>query len=213
MDKSVSGQYRLDITKLGVLNHLGVLGVEGVESRLGKIAGRPTDVESGVVKNGYVDGSSVHIAFPSDKRLGVRTPLKDVPRGCVLVLFTPESASRAVRLMLADTDEDVSNVSNEMAISTLVELGGIIANGFLDALADTFDQHVATLPPVVVNKSLPAIIKRVVTDEDNRGLYLETALNITSHDIEVELYLFPENEIFVQILDRLDMGMITGEGD
>ena len=62
---------RIEIRKLGVLNQLGELGVDGVESRLGKLAGRPTAVESDVVKNGYVDASSVDLAFPAEKRLGV----------------------------------------------------------------------------------------------------------------------------------------------
>lgn len=212
-DQSTDETYRIDIEKLGVLNHLGELGADGVESRLGKLAGKPTAVESGVVKNGYVDESSVHLAFPDEKRLGVRVGLDDVPGGCVLVLFTPTSANRAVRMMLADTDEDVSNVSNEMAVSSIVELGGIVANGFLDALADTFDQHIATWPPVQLNNRLPTIIERAITEEEDRGLYLETALPITSHDIEVELYLFPENEIFIEILDRIDIETVVGRAD
>ncbi|WP_152042490.1 chemotaxis protein CheC [Salinigranum salinum] len=213
VDHSVDGQYRIDIEKLGVLNHLGVVGAGGVEARLGKLAGKPTAVESGGVKNGYVDESTVDLVFPAERRLGVRMPLDGVPRGCVLVLFTPPGASRAIRLMLADTDEDVDQVSNEMAVSTLVELGGIIANGFLDALADTFDQHIATQPPVVLNDQLSTVVGKVVAGDEGQGLYLESALNIASHDIDVTVYLFPENDIFAQILDRIDMGMLLGEVD
>ncbi|KAB1192344.1 hypothetical protein GJR96_02355 [Haloferax sp. MBLA0076] len=209
MNQSTTGQHRIDIEKLGVLNYLGELGVTGVESRLGKLAGKSTAVRSEVVKNGFVDEDSVDLAFPSEKRLGVRVGLNGVPHGCILVLFPPASAKRAVRMMLADTNEDVADVSNDMAVSSIVELGGMVANGFLDALADTFDQHIATWPPVTRNSQLPQIIERAVTDEDDRGLYLETKFHITSHDIDVELYLFPENEVFVEILNRLDMDTVA----
>jgi chemotaxis protein CheC len=212
-NQPTENRHRIDIEKLGVLNHLGELGADGVESRLGKLAGEPTDVDSGVVKNGYVDATSVHLAFPAEKRLGVRVGLKDVPGGCVLVLFTPVSATRAVGMMLADTNEDVSEVSNEMAVSSIVELGGIVANGFLDAVADTFDQHVATRPPIKLNSPLPDIIERAVTEEEDRGLYLETTLHIRSHDVEVELCLFPENDPFIRSLDRLTIETVVGEGE
>ena len=213
MDQTTEAVHRIDIEKLGVLNYLGELGVSGVESRLGKLAGKSTAVRSEVVKNGYVDESSVDLAFPDEKRLGVRVGLNGVPHGCMLVLFPPASAKRAVRMMLADTDEDVAEVSNDMAVSSIVELGGMVANGFLDALADTFDQHIATWPPVTRNSELPQIIERAITDEEDRGLYLETKFHITSHDIDVELYLFPENEVFVEILNRLDMEGMSAEGN
>ncbi|KAB1197173.1 MULTISPECIES: chemotaxis protein CheC [Haloferax] len=213
MDQTTEAVHRIDIEKLGVLNYLGKLGVTGVESRLGKLAGKSTAVRSEVVKNGYVDDSSVDLAFPDEKRLGVRVGLNGVPHGCMLVLFPPASAKRAVRMMLADTNEDVAEVSNDMAVSSIVELGGMVANGFLDALADTFDQHIATWPPVTRNSQLPQIIERAITDEEDRGLYLETKFHITSHNIDVELYLFPENEVFVEILNRLDMDAVSAGGD
>ncbi|KAB1186632.1 MULTISPECIES: chemotaxis protein CheC [Haloferax] len=213
LNQSTTGQHRIDIEKLGVLNYLGELGVSGVESRLGKLAGKSTAVRSEVVKNGFVDESTVDLAFDAEKRLGVRVGLNGVPHGCILVLFPPASAKRAVRMMLADTNEDVADVSNDMAVSSIVELGGMVANGFLDALADTFDQHIATWPPVTRNSELPQIIERAVTDEEDRGLYLETKFHITSHNIDVELYLFPENEVFVEILNRLDMDAVTEGAD
>ncbi|MFC7204517.1 chemotaxis protein CheC [Haloferax namakaokahaiae] len=210
MNQTTDNQHRIDIEKLGVLNYLGELGVSGVESRLGKLAGKQTAVRSDVVKSGYVDESSVEMAFPAEKRLGVQVSLNGVPHGCMLVLFPPVSAKRAVRMMLEDTNEDVTNVSNDMMVSSIVELGGIVANGFLDALADTFDQHIATWPPVTQNNELDHIIEQAITDETDQGLYLESTFHITSHGIEVELYMFPENGIFVEILNRIDVETIAG---
>lgn len=213
MDRSTDETHRIDIEKLGVLNHLGTLGAESVESRLGKLAGTSTAVESGVVKNGYVDESTIGLAFAAEPRLGVRVQLKGAPYGCILVLFTPQSATRAVAMMLADTDADVDDVSNEMAVSSIVELGGIVANGFLDALADTFDEHIATGAPIQLNNQLPTLVENSLTGEDDRGLYLETALHIASHDVDVELCLFPENGTFARILDQIDMETVVGGSD
>lgn len=213
VNQQTNGPDRIDIEQLGVLNYLGELAVTGVESRLGKLANRPTAVESEVVKNGYVDLASVDLAFPDEHRLGVKVGLSGGLDGCALVLFPPSSANRAVGMMLADTDEDVSDVSNEMAVSSIIELGGMVANGFLDALADTFDRHIVTTRPTTRNGRLPEVVQRVLTDDDGRGLYLETTLHVTSHDIEIELYLFPENAAFVEVLNGLDMGTVTRHVD
>jgi chemotaxis protein CheC len=202
---------RIDIEKLGVLNQLGEVGVAGVESRLGKLADRPTAVESELVKNGYVEVDTLEMKFDPAKRLGVEVSLNGAPHGSVLVLFPPSSANRAVKLMLEDMVTDVSEIENDMAVSALVELGGIMAYGFLDALADTFDQHIDAGPPVARNSTIRAAVKSVLTDEEDRGLYLSTAFRVTSHDIDAEVYLFPENETFVKVLNLVDIDMVRNE--
>lgn len=202
---------RIEIEKLGVLNQLGELGVEGVESRLGKLAGRETAVESQLVKSGYVTEDTLDMKFDTETRLGVEVGLNGTPNGCVLVLFSPSSANRAVRLMLEDVVDDVSAVENDMAVSALVELGGIMAYGFLDALADTFDQHIDAAPPVSRNSSLRGAIGSVLSNDEDRGLYLSAGFRVTTHDIDAEVYLFPENETFVKVLNLSDIDMVSNE--
>jgi chemotaxis protein CheC len=200
---------RIDVRKLGVLNELGELGVECVEHRLARLIRSETSVESGQVKSGYVEPGSVGLKFDEERRLGVEVRVQGVPPGNVLVLFPPASANSAARLLLRDTDEDPETVSNDMAVSALVELGGMMANGFLDALADTFDQHIAAGAPSAVNSTTARVVERVLDRNDDRGLYLATTLRVTSHDIEVAVYLFPENETFAKILNLVDIDMVS----
>ena len=132
-----------------------------------------------------------------------------MPSGTVLVLFPPSSANRSARLLLEHTDEDPATVSNDLAVSALVELGGMMANGFLDALADTFDRHINAGAPSTVNSTTRRVVERVVERYDDRGLYLATTLHVTSHDIEVEVYLFPQNRPFVALLNGIDIDTVT----
>ncbi|MGM0590809.1 MAG: chemotaxis protein CheC [Halobacteriota archaeon] len=199
----------IDIEKLGVLNQLGELGVEWVERRLGKLSGEETAVESELVKSGYVTPETLDLKFDEERRIGVAVRVRGAPHGSVLVLFPTESAKRAVMMMLADADEEPASVADEMAVSALVELGGIMANGFLDGLADTFDQHIDAGTPSTINDTKRHVIARVLDREQNRGLYLATTLHITTHDVEAEVYLFPENDTFVRILNLVDMDMVT----
>ncbi|MFB6130989.1 MAG: chemotaxis protein CheC [Salinigranum sp.] len=208
-ETDVAADLRIDIEKLGVLNELGERGVECVERRLARLIESDTSVASELVKSGYVEPSSVELKFRDERRLGVEVRVQGVPPGTVLVLFPPSSANNAARLLLEHTDEDPATVSNEMAVSALVELGGMMANGFLDALADTFDQHIAAGAPSTVNSTTRAVVERIVERHDDRGLYLATTLHVTSHDIEVEVYLFPQNRTFVKILNLVDIEAVS----
>jgi len=196
------------LEKLATLNALGELGVEGVASRLQQLDDYDGTVESELVKSGVVTEETLRTRFDDAVRAGVRVRLPGAPYGYALALFPPGSANNAAALMLSDAVEDVAAASTEMARSALTELGGYMINGFLDAWADTFGQRIDVGAPSAVHDSEQAVVWRTVQSGEDLGLYITARLRVPSRGIVAQVYLLPENETFVGILDRIDMGML-----
>lgn len=198
----------IPIRKLGVMNRFGQVGIDGVQHRLTRLDNYGATVESELVKSGYVDDASIGRTFADEERVGVRVRVPTAPNGYALVLFSPESANNAAALMLGEATDDLSGVSTEMARSALTELGGIMASGFVDGWANAFDQRIDIVAPTAVHNTEREIVTQTVGGDDALGLYITSRLRLPDHDVVAQVYLFPENETFVRILDRVELEMM-----
>jgi chemotaxis protein CheY-P-specific phosphatase CheC len=198
----------IPLDDLAVLNALGELGIDGVADRLQQLDKYDASVESELVKAGYLSDATLRSRFGGAQRAGARVRLPGAPYGYALALFPTGSANNAAALMLSDAVEDVSGASEEMARSALTELGGYMINGFLDAWADTFGQRIDVGAPSPVHNTEREILGRTVRTSDDLGLYITSRLRLPKHRIMAQVYLLPENETFVNILDRIDMDML-----
>lgn len=197
------------IEKLAIMNLLGEIGADGVEERLGGMSSFEGQVVSEQVKCGFVVPDLLGCTFSDEERLGSMTRLPGVPYGYALVLLSKPSAGNAAGLLLSVAYDDLSEVSDELAHSALIELGGIMANGFLDAWADTFDQRIDVGAPTPVHDTERAIVGRVLGAGDDLGLYIASRLHVPSYDIHADVYLFPQTATFIEILNRLDVSRVT----
>jgi len=199
--------WTIDPDQLALLNQLGDAGIGGVEKRLSKLGEHDTTVESEQVHSGYVDERTLGISFDAEMRRGTKVRIPGAPYGNILTLFHESSAKRAAGVMLTDAVEDVTAVSGDMALDALTELGHIMASGFLDSLADGFEQQIDVSTPTSIKGSQRELVESVIRD-DGQGLYIAARFWIPTYDIETEVYLFPDNETFLTILDRMDVEMV-----
>jgi chemotaxis protein CheY-P-specific phosphatase CheC len=193
------------------MNRLGELGVEGVASRLERLGDRDdAEVSTEQVSIGFVDPTSVGATFPDEERVGIRVRLPGAPHGYVLVLFTMASANNAATLMLSDAVSDLSDVDNDLAHSALVELGAMMAYGFMDAWADTFDQRIDVGTPRRVSGAVDATVSRTIDSEEDLGVYIASRLHLPREGIDAEVFVFPSNDTFVRLLDLLTIEQVVG---
>lgn len=183
------------------MNQLAEIGIDGVRDRLQHID-EETRVESELVKSGYVSEATVDTKFDAAPRAGVRLRLPGAPHGYGLALFAPASANRAAARMLSRDVADLSSVEPEMARSALTELGTMMVSGFVDAWADTFDQEIDVQAPTPVHNAEREIIGQTAARGDALGVYVTSRLRLEG--VVGQVYLFPETETFVEIVDRLD---------
>jgi len=200
---------RIPLAKIGLLNSLAELGVEGVEDRLASVGDYDGDVRAVSVKTGYV-GADRAPDDPDRAFAGVSVRLPGAPGGYVLVLFPPESANRAAAVMLDTADVAIEEADAEMAESALTELGGIMANGFADRWADAFDVEIDTRQPMFFNGPFENVLRRRSAFEETLGAYITARLALDPHGVSAHVYLFPDNETLVEILERLDRADLEG---
>lgn len=205
-----SAERTLAVRKLGVMNRLGELGVDGVASRVERLGG-DRGVETEQVKCGYADPVALAASFDADDRVGIRVRLSSAPHGYVLVLFPMESANNAATMMLSDAVSDLSSVDNDLAHSALVELGAMMAYGFMDAWADTFDQRIDVGTPRRVSGPVGTAVARTVDREEDLGVYIASRLHLPREDVDAEVLVLPSNETFVRLLDLLTIDQVTRE--
>lgn len=210
-DTQEAGQLIIPVQKLAVMNRLGELGIDGVEQRLRRLDDYDATVEAEAVHSGFVDTHTISQVFRDVERVGARVRLPSAPNGYALVLFSPTSANNAAALMLSDAvdGDDLSGVSTEMARSALTELGGIMASGFVDGWANTFDQQIDIVAPTSVHNTEREIVGQTVGQSSALGVYISSRLRLPDHGVVAQVLLFPENHTFVQILDRVEMEMVS----
>lgn len=208
MSANSTQRLMIPLDDLAVLNALGELGIDGVSDRLQQLDGYDATVEAELVKAGYLTDATLRSRFGTAPRAGARVRLPGAPYGHALALFPLGSANNAAALMLDDAVDDVSTASEEMARSALTELGGFMINGFLDTWADTFGQRIDVGAPSPVHAAEREVLGRVVQSSDDLGLYITSRLRLPERGILAQVYLLPENETFVDILDRIDMDML-----
>ncbi|PSQ11443.1 hypothetical protein BRC93_05505 [Halobacteriales archaeon QS_5_70_15] len=198
----------IPVQQLALLNWLGEVGASGVDERLGGLVSGDVTVAAERSTSGHVAPRTVDARFDAADRVGARVHLPGRPSGLVLVLFSPERANRAAALMLYDAVNDLSTVSNEMARDALLELCSIVANAFLDEWADLVETEIDVNTPQFVSDTEREIMRHVVTSYDDLGLYISSLLRLAGHDVDVSLYVFPEQEEFVNSVGRIDPAVI-----
>lgn len=203
---SKTGDDRLwiPVETLAVLNWLGDVGVEGVDSRISRVTGDELTVRTEQVKVNYAGRATIPVQFGVEDRAGAQVSVKDPIAGNILALFPTKSANRAASLMLQKAVDDVDSiVATEMGRDALTELSNMMANGFVDRWAEVFDSSIDTGPPVAVQNPELTLIQRAFTDSEV-GLYLTSRLRIPEHDIRAEIFVFPRDEEFLTKLAQVD---------
>jgi chemotaxis protein CheY-P-specific phosphatase CheC len=112
--------------------------------------------------------------------------------------------------MLSDAVEDLSAVSNEMAHDALTELGGIVAYGFLDAWADAFGQEIDAGAPARVYGTQREVLRATTNMDEDLGVYIAARFHVPAQDIDTEVFVFPDTEVFLRLLDLLEPEQVMG---
>ena len=203
-----SGRLLIPVETLAVLNWLGDVGVEGVESRLDRISADDVAVETEQVKVDYAGPATVLSRFGATDRAGARVPVRSPFAGDVLVLFPVKSANRAASLMLERAVEDAASaVSTPMGRDALTELCNVVANGFVDEWATVFDTPFDTGAPTAVQNPELTLLHRIFSDSDV-GLYLTARFRLVERDVDATVFVFPGEERFVTKISRVDPATI-----
>ncbi|WP_456469415.1 chemotaxis protein CheC [Archaeoglobus sp.] len=191
--------------ELDALKELGNIGVGKAATSLSQMLGRT--IEMSVPNAMVVRIQELHKVIDAEKMVaGVVTGLDDIENGqagFLYITFPEESSQKLVEILLGDSSDE------EMADSTLMEIGNILSSAFCDATAEMLGVTLIPTPPSFGRDFAIAVIDAIVSqlaDKSDYVVVFETKLEESEDEIEILVMLVP-NERFVNYIFQL-LGMV-----
>ena len=186
---------KVDIRELGQFNHLASQGAERAARSLSQLTGVGMDVE--VTDVSLVTENVLAETFTGKSFVGVELGLEGGLEGETVLAFERERA-----LMLQDLLLQATGSSDELAQSSVTELGNIMIGGFIDGWANHLGEAINMTPPKYTEAVGPRILPdQAIEAAKNHGVFLfESKLTAMDVDLDFSIYMLPEYRQFVELL-------------
>jgi len=192
----------IDIRALETYNELARDGAESAAEALSALTGIETRVE--VTDVTLQTRSDLRAAFADREFAGVSVSLGD-PLSGETVLSFDERGREAITNSLVPTDDP------ERAKSAIVEVGNIMANGFVSGWADHLDAKVELTPPTYVEGTGVDALPEPAAEDDGYVFVFRSRVEAFAEDVDFELLLVPALESLERLLERRTDGGVSLE--
>jgi chemotaxis protein CheC len=127
--------------------------------------------------------------------------------GSTLFIFDRKSAIFLGRI-LQGNEEDESEEFSELDISALMELGNVVANMYLNVIAEMLALDVRPSVPNFSFDLLGAVIDLILIEiarDSNSAMLLDTRIDVSDKEIKGNFLILPDNKTLQLILDKLEV--------
>jgi len=190
--------------ELDALKELGNIGVGKAATSLSQMLGKM--VEMSVPKAIVVRIQDLHKVIDVEEIVaGVVTGLDDVENGqagFLYITFPEYSSRKLVEILLGDGSDE------EMADSTLMEIGNILSSAFCDATAEMLGITLIPTPPNFGRDFAIAVIDIIISQLAEKSDYVvvfETKLEESEDELEILVILIPNERFVNYIFQMLEM--------
>lgn len=188
--------------ELDFLKELSNIGVGHAATALSQLIGR--QVRMRVPNVTIVDLSSVPELMGGSERLvsGVYLQVLGDARGGILVIFPDESSKALLKLLLKGEEDPLS----EMGISTLKEVGNILASAYLSVLGNMLDITLIPSIPSLAHDMVGAVVDLVLINLGEVGdtaFVFETEFYDIAEDIKGHFFLLPDPDSIDVIMEAI----------
>jgi len=193
--------------KLDGFDRMAERGAEEMAETATKLTGIETNIE--IRRLNFVSLEAIPQQVPDEKLVGVAFEFDGVPSGYLLFLFDEASAHEIVDAMVPmDVDDDGFD---EMGRSAIMELGNIMASGFLDGWANVLDTTIDHSTPEFIHDIGPAAVDPVVVGlgaNQEYAFVFDTLVVADGHAFDCEVYAIPDSSDLERALNDLEVGRI-----
>lgn len=192
----------LNEMEVEVLKELGNIGTGHAATSLSKLLDKYIEITVPEVK--IIKIADLPADLYDEVVAGVLIGLEDLmgtKSGYLYVMVPVESADKLVKEMYGTEDVD-----DEMYASAVMEAGNILASSFCDASAEFLDIILLPSPPDYAVDKATAVMNGAISkmaQKSDKLIVFETKLSSESN-IEVNLALLPEDELFSNIMNILE---------
>jgi two-component system chemotaxis sensor kinase CheA/chemotaxis protein CheC len=184
----------VDVQSLDTFNQLAHEGAEQATSSLTQMTGIEATVD--VTRITLVDRKDVGETLGSEGYVGVQFGFEGALSGETVLVFEDESTDAIVDSLMpgASTDE-------EMARSSVEEIGNIMMSGFIDGWADHLGATIEHSPPSYIERSGSEIIPGGPGAEPSDQLFVfRSRVGWAGEDICFYIYMLPEYGPMAQLM-------------
>ncbi|MDO8447118.1 MAG: chemotaxis protein CheC [Deltaproteobacteria bacterium] len=182
---------KLSEGELDFLRELSNIGVGHAATALSQLIGRQVGMR--VPKVTIVDLSSVPELMGGSEKIvsGVYLQVLGDARGGILLIFPDESSKALLKLLLKGEEDPLS----EMGMSTLKEVGNILASAYLSVLGNMLDITLIPSIPSLAHDMVGAVVDLVLINLGEVGdtaFVFETEFYDIAEDIKGHFFLLPD---------------------
>lgn len=193
---------KLSEGELDFLRELSNIGVGHAATALSQLIGRQVGMR--VPKVTIVDLSTVPELMGGSERIvsGVYLQVLGDARGGILLIFPDESSRALLKLLLKGEEDPLS----EMGMSTLKEVGNILASAYLSVLGNMLDITLIPSIPSLAHDMVGAVVDLVLINLGEVGdtaFVFETEFYDIAEDIKGHFFLLPDPDSIDVIMEAI----------
>ena len=182
---------QIDIHSLETYNRLARTGAESAAESLSQLTGIETHVE--VTNVSLMTPEDLQYEFVGREFSGVRIGLEGALEGDTVLAFDERGREAITYVLAPEADE-------EMAESSIKEVGNIMTSGFIDGWANHLDATIDITPPTYVEGSGADILPDSTTAGDDQLFVFRSRVEAVSEAVDFRICLVPDREALAAAL-------------
>jgi chemotaxis protein CheC len=182
----------LNNVQLDVLKEISNIGMGHATTALSQMIGQPVQLRVPHVTITEISQVPDYLGGAEKMMVGITLQILGDARGSIMLLFPQESAHRLLCNLLGDQGKDL--VMNEVTISTLKEVGNILASAYLSALGNMLHKTLIPSVPLLSYDMAGAVVDYVLIElsqSSDLAMLVETDFTgDSSEDLAIKGHFF-----------------------
>ena len=185
---------KVDVESLDTFNQLAHEGAEQATRAMTQMTGIEAEVD--VTRITLIDRKDVGETLGSGEYTGVQFGFDGALSGDTVLVFEEGSADEIVEALMPGASED-----EDMAKSSVKEIGNIMMSGFIDGWADYLGATIDHTPPEYIQRSGVDILPESPEPEDHDQIFLfRSNIRWAEEEVSFYIYMLPEYDPMVELM-------------
>ncbi|GFO53114.1 CheY-P-specific phosphatase CheC [Geomonas sp. Red276] len=188
--------------ELDTLTEACNIGMGHAATALSQLMGKGVDIEAPRLQ--LVESAAVPGVMEAEPVLGLSLQILGNVRGGILVLLRERDARRMLELLLG-RDYQGKEILSDLEVSTLKEIGNILASACLNALGNMLKMTLLPSIPTLISGEAGSIIGEMVSQDGRQEpvVMVDTVFSISEALCGGSLFLMPAEESLAAIVAGL----------
>lgn len=189
--------------ELDALTEVCNIGMAHAATALSQMMGKGVGIE--VPRLQLLDPAGLSVLLDAEAMIGLKLQILGQVRGSILILLGRENAHRMLQLLLGRQREEGAPLS-DLEVSTLNEVGNILASACLNALGTMLKMTLLPSVPTLVAGGADGLLQQVLGPHGNGEavVMIDTMFTIAHTACSGSMFLIPESASLHAILGALE---------